>query len=234
MAPFLGALLRQRSIYGLLVLVIVFFVLRLTAPAPQRIDFEPAAESAGVSTVESPTLTDRLVPVHSLALCLDGLAGRITVDSDAAFELFDVAYRDECRSAVGVGEQWRLAADWFGPPFMPAVFGSLDSERELVVRAVRDDRAAGRRVRAAALWRTALLSMSARRREFVRLLALAYSPADPYRLSPPNRALFLLRLLLRAIARREARPDARWGEMSSPQDNFTRFSPHFRRKIAPL
>ena len=184
MPRFLDVLLRQRSIYGLLILLVLFFILRLTAPAPQRIDFKPAAESAGLAPEAAPTLTDRLVPVHSLALCLDGLAGRITVDSDAAFELFDVAYRDECRSAVGVGEPWRLAAEWFGPPFMPAVFGILDSERELVVRAVRDDSAAGRRVRAAALWRTALLSMSARLREFVRLLALAYSSADPHRLSP--------------------------------------------------
>ena len=186
MGRFLGVLLRQRSIYGLLILVIVFFVLRLTNPVRPRIDFEPPAESAGVVPVEAPTLTDRLVPVHSLALCLDGLAGRITVGSDASFQLFDVAYRDECRSAVGVGERWRLAADWFGPPFLPAVLGILDSERELVVRAVRDDSAAGRPVRAAALWRTALLSMSARLRELVRLLVLAYSPADPYRLSSPD------------------------------------------------
>lgn len=185
MSRFLGILLRQRSVYGLLVLVILFFVLRLTAPAPPRIDFEPAAESAALAPAAAPTLTDRLVPVHSLALCLDGLAGRITIDSHAAFELFDVAYRDECRSAVGVGEPWRLAAEWFGPPFMLAVLGILDSERELVVRVVRDDRAAGRRVRAAALWRTALLSMSERLREFARLLALVYSPAESSRPSHP-------------------------------------------------
>ena len=176
MGGFLSGVLRHRSLYGLLVLAILF-ILRLTAPAPPRIDFEPPVAPEGVVAASAPTLADRLVPVHSLALCLDGLAARITLGSSASFELFDHAYRDECRSAVGAGDQWRLAADWFGSAFMPAVFGILDSERELVVRAVRGDSAAGRPVRAALLWRTALVSMSARLREFVRLLVLAYSPA---------------------------------------------------------
>ena len=106
------------------------------------------------------------VPVHTLVLCLDSLAQRITIDSAAVFELFDHAFRDECRSAVGVGSQWVLASDWFGRAFTPAVLGILDSERDLVVSAVRADSAAGRPVRAAALWRTALLSMSVRLRDF--------------------------------------------------------------------
>ena len=177
MRGLLSGVLRHRSLYGLLVLAILFFILRLTAPAPPRIDFEPPVAPEGVVAASAPTLADRLVPVHSLALCLDGLAARITIESTASFELFDHAYRDECRSAVGAGDQWRLAADWFGSAFMPAVFGILDSERELVVPAVRGDSAAGRPVRAALLWRTALVSMSARLREFVRLLVLAYSPA---------------------------------------------------------
>ena len=184
MRRFITLLMRQRFVYGLLVLLILFFVLRLTAPVPPRVDFEPTAPSEGIVADQLPTLADRLVPVHSLALCLEGLAARITVDSTASFELFDVAYRDECRAAVGVGDHWTLAADWFGVSFMPAVFGILESERDLVVRAVRGDSASGRLVRAAALWRTALISMSARLREFVRLLALAYSPAS--REEPPT------------------------------------------------
>ena len=178
MGGLLSGVLRHRSLYGLLLLAILFFILRLTAPVPPRIDFEPAADPAGVGSVEVPTLTERLVPVHALALCLDGLAARITLESTASFELFDHAFRDECRAGVGAGDQWRLAADWFGTAFLPTVSGILDSERALVVRAVRDDRAAGRVVRAAVLWRTALVSMAARLREFVRLLVLAYSPAD--------------------------------------------------------
>ena len=118
------------------------------------------------------------VPLVRIPRLRETLAQRITVDSSAGFEVFDHAYRDQCRSRVGVGPQWRLAADWFGPPFMPAVHGILDAERDLVVRAVRDDDAAGRPPRAAALWRSALATMGSRLREFVRLLVLAYSSAQ--------------------------------------------------------
>ena len=116
---------------------------------------------------------------------LETLATRITVESDAAFEVFDHAYRDECRSLIAGDPDWGLAAEWFGEPFLPAVYGILDTERELVVRAVRDDAAAGRPVRAAMLWRSALASMAARLREFVHLLVLAYSSAPD---SPPATA----------------------------------------------
>ena len=177
MRSFLIGFLRQPFVYGLLLLGVIFVILRFTAPTRPSIDFEPAAESAQPSAAETPVLADRLVPVHTLVLCLDSLAQRITIDSAAVFELFDHAFRDECRSAVGVGSQWVLASDWFGRAFTPAVLGILDSERDLVVSAVRADSAAGRPVRAAALWRTALLSMSVRLRDFVRLLVLAYSPA---------------------------------------------------------
>lgn len=177
MRSFLIGVLRHRSVYGLLLLGVLFVIIRLTAPVRPSIDFEPAAESTQPSAAETPVLVDRLVPVHTLVLCLDSLAQRITVDSAAAFELFDHAFRDECRSAVGVGSQWVLASDWFGRAFTPAVLGILDSERDLVVGAVRADSAAGRSVRAAVLWRTALVSMSVRLRDFIRLLVLAYSPA---------------------------------------------------------
>ena len=124
------------------------------------------------------------MPVHTLALCLENLAGRITVASDAAFEVFDHAFRDECRSPIAGDPQWRMTAEWFGEPFLPAVYGILDSERELVVRAVRADGADGRPVRAAMLWRSALGSMAARLREFVRLLVLGYSSAPDT--TPPS------------------------------------------------
>ena len=91
----------------------------------------------------------------------------------------------ECRSPIAGDPDSRLAAEWFGEPFLPAVYGILDTERELVVRAVRDGAAAGPPVGAAVLWRSALASMAARLREAVRLLVLAYSSAPD---SPPGAA----------------------------------------------
>ena len=184
MRSFLPAFLR-RPLLTVVAVLFFFVLLRVTAPDPARIEFGPAAEAPVQPPPASIPLADRLLPVHTLALCLETLATRITVTSDAAFEVFDHAYRDECRSPIAGDADWRLAADWFGEPFLPAVYGILDTERELVVRAVRDDAAAGRPVRAAMLWRSALASMAARLREFVRLLVLAYSSAPD---SPPGAA----------------------------------------------
>ena len=167
----------RRPLAGIAFLLAVFAFLCLSAPSPRGIDFAPPAEGVDPVAPSPVPLAERLLPVHALALCLETLAQRITVESTAAFEVFDHAYRDECRSSIAGNPQWRLASEWFGPPFMLAVHGILDSERELVVLAVRDDRAAGRPLRAAVLWRSALTSMASRLREFVRLLVLAYAPA---------------------------------------------------------
>ena len=179
MRPFVPSLV-GRPLMGIAGLLALLFMFRFTAPGPATIDFEPAVAGDDAVAGEPVSLTEWLVPVHNLALCVETLARRITVESSASFELFDHAYRDECRcrSQIAADPQWRLAADWFGPAFMNAVYGILDSERDLVVRAVADDRALGRPVRAAALWRSALGSMAVRLREFTRLIVLAYSSAS--------------------------------------------------------
>ena len=145
MRSFLPAFLR-RPLLTVVAVLFFFVLLCVTAPDPARIEFGPAAEAPVQPPPASIPLADRLLPVHILALCLETLATRITVASDAAFEVFDHAYRDECRSPIAGDPDWRLAAEWFGEPFLPAVYGILDTERELVVRAVRDDAAAGRPV----------------------------------------------------------------------------------------
>ena len=174
----------RRPLMGLLLIAGIFLLLRVSTPEPGSLTFDAPVAPAGAGEPDPVVpLADRLLPVHQLAVCLDELAVRITVESSAAFEVFDHAYRDECRSPIAGDPQWRLAAEWFGTPFMPAVYGILDGERDLVVRAVQEDRAAGRPVRAAALWRTALVTQASRLREFADLLVLAYASAPS---APPT------------------------------------------------
>ena len=176
MRSFLPVMIR-RPLLGLAGLFIILVVLRVSSPAPARIDFDTAVDREDAPDAVAVTLSDRLLAVHTLALCVENLAQRITLESTASFEVFDHAFRDECRSPIGSGAQWLLASEWFGPAFLDSVNGIIDSERDLIVRAVRDDRAVGRPVRASVLWRTALASMAARLREFVRLVLLAFSPS---------------------------------------------------------
>lgn len=168
----------RRPLLGMLLIAGIFLLLRLSTPEPGSLTFDSPATTADPAAPQPVVpLAERLLPVHQLAVCLEDLAVRITVESSAAFEVFDHAYRDECRSPIAADPQWRLAAEWFGVPFMPAVYGILDAERDLVVRAVQEDRAAGRPVRAAALWRTALVTQASRLREFADLIVLAYASA---------------------------------------------------------
>ena len=173
----------RRPLMGLLLIAGIFLLLRVSTPEPGSLTFDAPVAPAGAGEPDPVVpLADRLLPVHQLAVCLDELAVRITVESSAAFEVFDHAYRDECRSPIAGDPQWRLAAEWFGMPFMPAVYGILDAERDLVVRAVQEDRAAGRPgLRAAALWRTALVTQASRLREFGRSsrARVRFAPSDP-------------------------------------------------------
>ena len=105
----------RRPLAGIAVLLAVFAFLRLSAPSPRGIDFAPPAEGVDPAAPSPVPLAERLLPVHALALCLETLAQRITVESTAAFEVFDHAYRDECRSSIAGNPQWRLASEWFGP-----------------------------------------------------------------------------------------------------------------------
>ena len=175
----------RRPLVGLCIIAAIFIALRLTTPDPDPLTFDDPVVAIDPGPVESVPLVDRLVPVHRLAICLDELALRITVESSAAFEVFDHAYRDECRSpVVATDPQWRIASEWFGRAFLPAIYGILDSERALVARAVQQDRATGRPLRAAALWRSALASQASRLREFADRLVLAYSSVPDLGLAP--------------------------------------------------
>ena len=75
MRSFLPVMIR-RPLLGLAGLFIILVVLRVSSPAPARIDFDTAVDREDAPDAVAVTLSDRLLAVHTLALCVENLAQR--------------------------------------------------------------------------------------------------------------------------------------------------------------